>query len=47
MSDPLHPQDNRRLNGNVLLYLLTRSRGFVRNDRDVTADIAQWYDCRS
>ncbi len=45
--DPLHPENDRRSKGKVFSYLLTQAGGFVRNDRNVTADIAQWDDCRS
>jgi len=45
--DPLHPHNDRRLKGKVFSYLLTTAGGMIRNDRSVTADIAQWDDCRS
>jgi hypothetical protein len=45
--DPLHPQNDRRLKGNVFSYLLTTAGGFVRNDRTVAVDVAQWDDCRA
>lgn len=45
--DPLHPEDDRRLKGKVYSYLLSTAGSMFRNDRSVTADIAQWDDCRN
>lgn len=44
--DPLHPENDRRQKGKVFSYVLSTAGGFIRSDRSVTADIAEWDDCR-
>lgn len=45
--DPLHPENDRRLRGKVFSYLLSTAGGTFRNDRNVSADVSQWDDCRA
>jgi len=44
--DPLHPDNDRRIKGKVYSYILSTAGGLIRNDRQVSADIREWDDCR-
>jgi hypothetical protein len=44
--DVLHVENDRPQRGKVFSILLERAGGMLRSNREVTADIGQWDDCR-
>lgn len=44
--DPLHATGDRRMQGKVFSCLLPTAGGFSLHDPSVSADIAEWDDCR-
>ena len=45
--DVLHVENDRPQRGKVFSLLLQRAGGLYRSNREVTADITQWDDCRN